>query len=279
MNAAVESNAPSATPERKGYGWIFNAAGILAVLLCLLLMVDRLYRPDKFQINRIEVNGNFVRVDGRQIKRVVEQAMDGNYFSVSLAHLEREIESLPWVFNASLRRRWPSTLSVEVVEVEPVARWGVDKWLHVTHDIVALDAYPGGVDLPLLEGPIEHKALIWEMFQHWSGLLAQPGLRLEALRLDTRGLWYLQLSRAGQRQHSPSPDAAQSARRAHRVALVVDENNADARLRRFVRAINPQLVSDFTAIDSIDLRYPNGFAIGWQPDAVNHDNRRVARDG
>ncbi len=244
-------------------GWI-----VTPVLLALvaLFVADRLYDPEQFRIETIKVQGRFDRVDGEQVKAMVAQSISGNYFSVSLSRIESRVEKLPWVFRASVRRQWPATLVVEVGEVRPVARWGAHHWLHFTGDLVKREvASESGVaalpqDLPLLSAADDRREMVWQTYRKWSGLFAASGLRLDELRLDARGLWHLQLSPdalAWQR------DTAQDATPGP-VALIVARENAEARIAQFVNVLTQRLLAEFPDMRSIDLRHPNGFAVGWR---------------
>lgn len=249
-------------------GWIITP---VLVVLAALFVADRLYNPAQFRIEEIEVHGRFNRVDGGQIKAVVAQSLSGNYFSLSLPGIEARVEELPWVFSASVRRQWPATLVVEVVEVQPVAKWGRHHWLHFTGVLVAREARPEGAPvkqgLPLLSGPDHQQKTVWGAFRRWSGMFAAHGLRLDELRLDARGLWHLQLSLGAlalPRSAVPSVAAAAQKFPPGPVAMIVARENAEARITQFVGALQHPLMAEFPAIRSIDLRHPNGFAVRWK---------------
>ena len=264
MSAAAQKRARAAAAAagsgRRGGSFILaRRITVLALaLLAALLVADRLYDPALFPIHKVEVRGRFHQVDGAQLEAVVKQSLTGNYFSLDLAAIEARIVQLPWVFSASVRRRWPDTLVVEVVEVQPVAKWGQDQWFNATGDLVERRAAPGERDLPLLFAPAEHRQAVWRAFRDWSRLFAGHGLSLEQLRLDPRGLWHMEVSRL------PLSPEAVSATRQHSVAVIVERENAEARVRRFVEALRRDLLEAFAAMRSVDLRYPNGFAVGWQ---------------
>ncbi len=262
MSAAAQKRARTGGTGvgRRGGSFILaRRITVLALaLLAALLVADRLYDPALFPIHQVEVRGSFQQVDGAQLESVVKQSLTGNYFSLDLAAVEARIVQLPWVFSASVRRRWPDTLVVKVVEVQPVAKWGPDQWFNATGDLVARRAAPGERDLPLLFAPAEHRQAVWRAFRDWSRLFAAHGLSLEQLRLDPRGLWQMEISRL-----PLSPEAVSSAGQ-HSVAVIVERENAEARVGRFVEALRRDLLEAFAAMRSVDLRYPNGFAVGWQ---------------
>ncbi len=249
--------------------WIMLLAVILLTSLAVLLVADQLLDPQKFQIKKIEVHGRFHQVDGAQVKQSAEAALKGNYFSVNLRRIENKIKQIPWVFSASLRRQWPSTIVVDVVEVQPVARWGEDKWLNFTGDLV--DRQPGGEnkssgDLPLLHGSADQEQIVWKAFQQWSERFASNGLTLEQLSLDSRDLWWLKLSLgalASSRGQS-TQGSGEVIDRPDKVTMVVDKVNSFPRIERFIDALNQELIDQFPQMKTIDLRYPNGFAISWQ---------------
>ena len=244
------------------------AAVLIAVVMVGLLVADRLYHPEKFRIEQIKVRGQFVQITDAQLKAAVEYTLDGNYFSADLTEIENSLEAMPWVFSASVRRQWPSTLVVDVEEVRPIANWGENKWLNATGDLV--DRQQHSTFLPQLGGPDSMQQQIWKSFRTWHGMFAAHGLALEKLEFDERELWYLTLSLTAlalDRNNTPniSPDtlATGEPNQTAEVIMIVDNGDATARIQRLIDALNSQLIAEFPNMRSIDLRYPNGFAINW----------------
>ena len=267
MSAAARTGIrrPAATLA----GWI-----IAPVLLALVVLyaADRLYNPERFRIENIEVHGQLHRVERARVREVVAESLSGNYFSLSLPGIEARVAELPWVFSASVRRRWPATLAVEVAEVRPVAKWGRDHWLHFTGDLVAWQAdsqAPLKARLPVLSGPDHHRRTVWQAFRRWSGLFTAHGLHLDELRLDPRGLWHLQVSLGALALPGAAPSSQAAVSGAPRVApgpvsVVVAREDAEARIVQFLSALRHPLMAAFATMYSVDLRHPNGFAVGWK---------------
>jgi cell division protein FtsQ len=84
------------------------------------------------------------------------------------------------------------------------------------------------------------------------GRLADAHLSLAALRLDARGAVSIVLV-TGQ-------------------VIKLGNRDLDARLERLFTVAAPTLADELGRVDYIDLRYTNGFAVGWQstapPDAT-----------
>lgn len=261
---------------RRPSAWVI---GTVSVVLVILLVADRLYHPDNFPIEDIVMTGDLSRVDVDRVGAIVQEHLDGNYFTVGLPELKERIREVPWIFSSSIRRRWPSSLIVNLEEIQPVARWGDDRWLNVTGDPVTVPESADRQDfaeLPRLSGPLGEERYVWDTFRKWSDRFASVGLSLDALRLDASRLWYLELSLGALAMNRDQPDPNLPASPA---LMVVEEHGSTARIQRFVKALDQHLILYFASMRHVDLRYPNGFAIRWadgQPEAMFRERNTVA---
>ena len=39
-----------------------------------------------------------------------------NFFTLEIAQIQQQLEDMPWVYSASIRKRWPDTLKIHIVE-------------------------------------------------------------------------------------------------------------------------------------------------------------------
>lgn len=259
--------------------WGIVLVFVLLVGVIGLFLLDWLYHPEKFRIEEVEIHGRLEHLDPELVRTAVATELDGNYFSARLEDIEAAVRELPWVIDASVRRQWPSTLVVGVEEARPIAAWGADRWLDTSGDLVARESWDGW--LPALDGPENMKEFVWRTFREWHGMFAEQGLSLDRLEFDERELWYMTLSLAGQEvPHHPAEAEAKEKEKAEsetgadvpppaiiaEVVMIVDNLDAGARIRRLISALNSQLIAEFPGMRSIDLRYPNGFAIHWVND-------------
>ncbi len=248
-------------------GWEVLLGRSLLALLLILFVADWLLQPDKFQIEEIVVHGESGDLGDEQVKNVVQNALDGNFFSISLERLESEVEQLPWVLSASLRRQWPSTIIINVVEAKLVARWGTDKWLSFAGEPVLLQANDKSdySDLVQLNGHEVQIDVVWKTFQQWSEKFASIGLSLDELSLSSTGLleFGISLGALGLQSDLYNPDG-QMADTDLNVTMIVELENSGMRVRRFLDALDQQFLARFLEMEYVDLRYPNGFTISWR---------------
>ena len=268
----LQSNEQQTTASGKS-SWLSVLVVLVMLGLAGIYLTDGIFNPENFQITEIQIHGEFENLNTNAVKGVVEKSLNGNYFSVDLNTLEEQIRKLPWVYAASLRRQWPSTLVVDVVEIVPLATWGASQWLNFTGDLVVQQQGDKKIfyDLPQLYGPSSRVQSVWKSYRRWSEKFALHGLYLEGLQLDSRNLWRLELSLGSlvkANDASSSENDGSSSRMdkesEERVSMIVDDHMSAQRIDRFIKSLNRNLIAEFRHMQSIDLRYPNGFAILWK---------------
>ena len=162
----------------------------------------------------------------------------------NLRTVREAIIELPWVQDASVRRSWPSTLLVSVSEEHAAARWGDKGLLNIYGELFVTDAKHVPVELPALSGPQGSQLKVARRFFEFDAQLEQRGLNAIALSLDERGAWRLKLSNG--------------------IEVRFGAMELEARSARFFAAFDTVLGEEAARIDYIDMRYTNGFAIGWK---------------
>ena len=192
-------------------------------------------------IDSVQIEGSFVHLSGDDIRHKLEQELTGDYFTVDIAELRKTLLSLPWVQDASVRRQWPSTIHIRVVEKQAVAYWSDDALLSDRGELFK----PAGIDrtmqMPVIMGPagLQHK--VWTFLLALQTELSAIGLDVDKLVLDERRSWSMQLSNG--------------------VEIQLGRNDTEKRVERFIRVFSMKNAPNIDDIEYIDLRYPNGFAL------------------
>ncbi|HEY6824482.1 MAG TPA: cell division protein FtsQ/DivIB, partial [Steroidobacteraceae bacterium] len=91
-----------------------------------------------------------------------------------------------------------------------------------------------------------------------AGRLTQAGLRLTALRLDARGAWEFDL--------------------ADGVTVRLGRRQVDERFEKFMNAALKLVTQRGEEISYVDMRYTNGFAIGWRSGTRRASGKGGGRD-
>lgn len=240
----------------------------VVVLLLASAAADRLLRPDAFPIQTIHLLGEFKHVNSELLRDVIVPAANGNFFAVDLDHVEAAAESVAWVGKATVRRRWPRALEINVREHQLQARWGETAWVNLDGDVVELPVVEETRHLPRLNGPFGSHQQVLTRYQRWGALLAGAGLRIDELTLTARGTWQIVVTPFAKTANASNLALdVEGSRPLHRppsFSLVLGKDDLEVRIARFARTFNVALAPRSVDIEQVDLRYPNGFAIKWK---------------
>lgn len=240
----IAAEIPAAGASRRLLGFI-GAASLLLLAAWLRL---GLVGGDWWPVQWLEVSGPFQRVSPEMIRGALKPALGRGYFALDMQALQRRVDELPWVAETKLRRRWPDTLEVVVVEHQPVAYWRDDAVISQRGEVFALQQQMFIQGLPRLHGPAAQKDLVVETWRQFQNRLDQAGLVLMEVHQSERGAWWLVLSNGA------------------RIDLGREE--IIQRINRFIAAAPQLRLARGELPLRVDMRYSNGFAVVWPESPV-----------
>lgn len=238
-------------------GSLLLLPGIIALLGWGLA---RLKDPATLPISKIRVQGTFVHLDENRLRRTVTEKVSQGFFGVDIDAVKQQVEQLPWVAQASVRRIWPDTLGIKVVEQIPLARWAKGGLVNGAGQIFRplVSSYPPG--LPLFSGPQDMLGVIGKQYRQDSALLAGMGLGIRAVHMSLRRALTLDLTLPSNRS----------------IELVLGRKHIQARLRRFIAVYKRLLGTHSAEIARVDLRYSNGLSVQWKTTLLK---QKIHKDG
>ena len=227
--------------------WTVTLASLAGLAAAGAIVMWTLDQP----IQSVDVAGRFQRVSPADVERAVKQKVrDVGLVSVDLIAVRKALATIPWVDSVTVQRAWPHGLRVVVTEQVAAARWRENGLLNTRGELFASDARHVPQELAQLDGPDGTEMLVAQRYLASQGRLAEAGLRLTALRLDARGAWEFEL--------------------ANGVTVRLGRRQGDDRFERFVTTAAKLVTQRADDIAYVDMRYTNGFAIGWRGAAVAH---------
>ncbi len=224
----------------------------IALLVGVGVVAAMCWRVLDRPVDRIAVTAPFQRVTPMQIEDHVRSGLAGGILSGDLSGVRESLEALPWIDAVRIRRRWPSTLLVDVTEQVAAARWGDNGLLNTRGELFVETARHVPVELPVLDGPEGSQWQVAQRYLTLRGPLLESGLQILSVTLDQRGSWQLAIARG--------------------IDVRLGRHAVDQRIDRFLNVVTPIIVGRTEVIDYVDLRYTNGFAIGW-----NEPTREAAK--
>jgi cell division protein FtsQ len=241
---ATRKSVAAAKPH-PSLAWVNRALVLVGVGVVLTVAVKGFVSLHAIPVEQIIVAGKLEHTKVTALEDKIRPALVGGFLNADLEHVRAELQSLPWVNDVSIRRRWPNALELHVVEQLPIARWGDSAFLN--HE--GLVFRPLGNDdrwatLPLLQGPDGEADTLIVIYQRLVEIFAPHHLLVEELSIDKRG-HVEALLRGG-------------------ITLVLGNNDHLLRLRRFVQIYEAELAAKEAGILRVDLRYQNGMAVAYR---------------
>ncbi|HEV2110181.1 MAG TPA: cell division protein FtsQ/DivIB [Gammaproteobacteria bacterium] len=234
---------------------LIAAAGLLvAVTLAVALwLAAPLFAGPS--LNRLTVSGRLEHVEPAAVRVAVASTVGSGFFNTRVEAVSAAVKHIPWVAEAEVRREWPHTVHVEIVEEMPVARWN-DGGLMDSQGRVFTHA-PAGMytALPLLMGRDEDAQDVLAEFNTLSNLVTPRDLTITRLDVDARGAATVLLNDG--------------------IEVRLGREDASVRLARFAAIALPALGAHLAAVAYVDMRYTNGFAVGWKAAASAAGNLRT----
>lgn len=214
------------------------AAGVVfATYQLSLKMLDR-------EISSIQISGPFQRVTALHIEAAISEEIDAGFVGADIDRIQQQIVALPWIDQAHVARRWPSQISIIVTEQVPAAVWGDSGLLNTRGELFVSELRHVPAELPRLSGPTDSAGEVATRYLAVREQLIPLGLDVRRVHLDARGSWKMTLG-----------------------------NGIEVRLGRKAVADRTDLFLDVVAniitsramdIEYVDMRYGNGFTIGWK---------------
>ena len=197
-------------------------------------------------IRYVRVEGTFQHLKPTDVRQaLLPFVVDAGWFSVALSPISTAAESLPWVDSAQVRRIWPDTLVVRIDEQRPIVRWRNDSLLNERGERFTPETIKAFPALPLLHGRDGQEKELFSMLKKVTPEFAERGLTVATLSVSERRAWTIRLTDG--------------------LLIKMGRQRPWKALDRFLRALPLLQEERIRAIESVDLRYPNGFAVRWKP--------------
>lgn len=215
----------------------------LAVFFCYEMSAALLDRP----IRTIAIEGPFERVSALEIEAAIGDEVERGFVSADLEQIRERVAGLPWIDEANVVRRWPDTLEIQVTEQIPAACWGERGLMNTRGELFVREARHVPAELPRLSGPDNRSAEVARRYLELRRHLIPLGLDLRRVHMDARGAWNLTLGNG--------------------VEVRLGRRDTDARTDLFLDVAANIVSRREGDIAFVDMRYSNGFTIGWDDGA------------
>lgn len=190
---------------------------------------------------------NLTPIELTSLKDTLEPLEQVQFFSADLHRIHDVVVKLSWVESVQIQRDWYRGVVVSVTPRRAVANFGSHQMLDA-NGVVFVPANAKQLmdkKLVTLYGDQEKSKDIMRQMQHINSWFAPLGLHVQDLVLTSRQTWVARFNNG--------------------LRVVVDHENTEQKLYSLSKILKGQFEKQLPQMQSVDLRYKNGFAITWKP--------------
>lgn len=230
-----------------------TAAKIVGISVAVVSMIGIAARGiitdsmNSMPINYVRTSGVFQYLSKDEIKSGLAPLVATSFFSADMQAIQHAVAKLPWVASVSVKRVWPDAIDIKVDERKPYVRWGMDGLLNERGDLFKPKNANQFTNLPLLMGPENQQTKVLEIMKGIRTELADNSLALTRFVVNDRWAWNIYLTSG--------------------LEIKLGRNDQLQKLHRFLKTLKVLGPERVKSIATVDLRYPNGYAISWKPDS------------
>lgn len=243
--------------QKKSKSFDFNAKSLIQikpilVLLCVGIMYfayanwqSWLEKLDDKPISSFALLGTPSYTTNADIREMILKMGElKGFFGQDVNMIREQIQSMPWIKGAVVRKIWPNRLSIVVSEYQPIAYWNGDQFLSSDGVVFKLPADKlKNTTMPRLFGPDYKSSEVLEAWYKIYKELESRKLALKSVSIDERGAWEIALD--------------------NDIRLKLGRGEWKTKIDNFV-TIYPQIeIPENKRIDYVDLRYKVGASVGF----------------
>lgn len=217
---------------------------VLGLLVLILIMGGKALRDAPPAAIHVSNQGLTV-AQYRSLQQIMNQQKVSSFFTSDLQALRDITTGLAWVDQVSISRDWQRGIVVAVLPKQAVANFGTERLVDAKGSVFVP---PDSRELTqerfaTLQGELTQAPVIMQQMQQVNDWYAPLGLQVEDIILSPRMTWLIRFDNG--------------------LRVIVDNENTAQKLLNLSQLLGNQLSARRAEIQSVDLRYKNGFTIAW----------------
>jgi len=224
--------------------WVLQLFILAVIVSASYFIWNWMTNPMSLPFKQVKIISTTHYVDGNQLQQTVKNNITGGFFSLDVDSLKQSVMQLPWIAGVSIRKVWPDELMITVTEQRPLAAWDNEAVFNEQGDLFYPEKKTIPADLPRLTGPLDQPQAVLQQFLFFQAALKPLSLSIASLKVDKRGAWSMTLTNG--------------------VKIQIGRKAFKKRFVQFVQLYPRIMAQHKTPLSTVDLRYSNGFAIGWK---------------
>ena len=219
---------------------------IIIILIAFIIKNNLNNEKTYFQITDITIDlKNIENSSVDDIREVAKKYVRSkSFFNVDINYLQSKIENIDWISSANIRRSYPNEIIIFVTEHIPVAIWNNKDYLNQYGEIFT--ANKKNNKFPILISKNNKNKIIFEYLSLFSNDLIRHNINEKVMKIiedDIRSISVILSSG---------------------ITIKLGSKNVKEKIDIFFKVYQTLNSSDLSKMRYIDMRYSNGFSVGWK---------------
>jgi cell division protein FtsQ len=221
---------------------------ILLIFIIIVVYLNIKNTNDRtiyFPIKEISIESKIINTSKDDVFEKSKNYLNSkSFFNFKINILKKEIEKVPWVKSADIRRVYPGKIKIYIEEHAPIAIWNNKSYMNDVGDIFLIQDIKK--NLPVIISNQSGNKIMFLYFTLLLKYISDYNFDMEIKKIEENDIRSLSA-------HFSS-------------GIIVKFGSKDIRnkIHAFVKIYNTLNSSDLEKIGYIDMRYSNGFSIGWK---------------
>ena len=221
---------------------------LLIIIIIIAFIIKNNLNNEKtyFQITDITIDlKNIENSSVDDIREVAKKYVRSkSFFNVDINYLQSKIENIDWISSANIRRSYPNEIIIFVTEHIPIAIWNNKNYLNQYGEIFT--ANKKNNKFPILISKNNKNKIIFEYLSLFSNDLIRHNINEKVVKIiedDIRSISVILSSG---------------------ITIKLGSKNVKEKIDIFFKVYQTLNSSDLSKMRYIDMRYSNGFSVGWK---------------
>lgn len=198
-----------------------------------------------FPIKHIEIISNFNNVNKNTVsKRSEIYLKEKSFFNFNIKNLKKEIEKIEWVKSVNVRRVYPDKVKIFIVEHKAIAIWNNKEYFNKSGKLFKVNQI--SKNLPKLNSKNNQNVKMFNYLSSFTKHLSKNNINDKIIKIEENEIRSIKIFLYSG------------------ININLGSRNIDNRIKTFFKIYKKLKSSDLKKIRYIDMRYSNGFSIGWK---------------
>tara|TARA_B110000285_G_scaffold217275_1_gene265445 strand:+ start:553 stop:1254 length:702 start_codon:yes stop_codon:yes gene_type:complete len=221
---------------------------ILSIVIIAVIYLNTKTNRDRkiyFPIKNISIESKIINVNKDDVFEKSKNYLNSkSFFNFKINILKNEIEKVSWVRSADIKRVYPDEIKIYIKEYVPVAIWNNKSYMNNSGDIFFIHDIKK--NLPMINSNESRNKIMHVYFSLLLKYISDYNLDIEIKKIEENEIRSI------------------SAHLSSGIIVKFGSKDIKSKIHTFFKAYKTLNSSDLKKIGYIDMRYSNGFSIGWK---------------